>query len=199
MGGVLVDALVVRHIQHALVDAVDELGFVGIVYRHGRPYGRTGMIVVYELRRVDHLKLIGDGRALDDFLLTGGEHIVLHLKAQRRAVIVDALEPGIQAVEQFHMRALLGEGIAREGHAALFGLLQHHIHVCQDGIHPVAIAGAAAQRPEIVRFHIQLGNEGVFLHIARRKRMVKIIHQRQNRHFFHHSGLPSASIYPTIS
>ena len=179
----LVERAVLRHIQHALVDAEEELRFTGVVDRHRGPAG-DAVLVIAERRGVNLLELLRNRRALDDLLEAGRNDIVLRLQAPASRVFVHAREPVAHAVKELNILAQRPQHIAVDDQLAL-GLLEHHIHIGQNLIHLIALHGLQTLVPKYIRFHAQIRNEAVFLHISWGKRMVKVIHNRQNRCFFH--------------
>ncbi|MNP48779.1 hypothetical protein D3C76_1429200 [compost metagenome] len=84
------------HIQTALVDAKQILGFGGVVHRQGWPV-RDIVMVIHEARGIDAGEVLIDRCPLDHLAQPRRDDEMLNLNALGAAIFGDALEPVLHA------------------------------------------------------------------------------------------------------
>ena len=134
------------------------------------------LIVVAEGGGEYGLEVFADGRAANDLRQPRGDDVVLHVHAAFPADGIDAVKPAQHPGKEFHIAAQRDQVFLRQLHLAA-GHLLHQVHIGQYAVHVVLTGKFAALAPEDVRLHLDAGQEGVFLHVPGRQRLVKIIDQ----------------------
>ena len=179
VGHGVVQRLVIGHVQHTLVDAVDELGLVGEVDVQLGPAGGTRLVIV-ELAGVDLLELVGNAAALNDLLQPGGQHIVLDGHALLLTEGVDPLKPLPYAGKQLHAAAARHQKVPLQVLSLGAALGDHGVHIRQQPVHPVLTAEGVGLVPELRRGVSQGRDKGVVLHVRGTQRLVKVVQQRDD-------------------
>ena len=93
-------------------------------------------------------------------------------------VLVDLVEPFLDAGEQLDVLALRDEVGAVDAHAGRLRLLVHQAHVGDQPVGAFAAGDGVGLLPELLRVDADLRQEGVVLHGARRERAVEVVDER---------------------